>query len=56
MRFNLKKIKEVLASPKADVYNEIEKWFEGFEAELRELLPLQIHPTVIQLIKEILGE
>ena len=34
----------------------IEKWFEGFEAELREIMPKQIHPTVIQLIKEILGE
>ena len=54
MRFNLKN------RPKtSETYNyahEIEKWFEGFEAELRELLPKQIHPTVIQLIKEILGE
>ena len=37
-------------------YDDVQNWKEGFEAELRELLPKQIHPTVIQLIKEILGD
>ena len=69
MKYNLKNRPKIIAEAHGwDCYEDdkIEKWFEGFEEELREIddswkkNKLNIHPDIVgyvrHAIKEILGE